>query len=60
MERFVKEYANYLLKTAKEQKDALEVEKINRTIHLRERGVISTNETIISLARIACPDRFNY
>ena len=60
MERFVKEYANYLIKSAKQYNDAEQAEKIEKILRLRNRELISTNETIIELAKVACPNRFKY
>ena len=61
MERFVKEYANYIIKNAKSYKDNETAEKAEKIVRLRNRELISTNEAMAELAKIANPSyRFTY
>mgnify|MGYP006902875493 FL=1 len=61
MERFVKEYANYIIKNAKSYKDNEKAEKAEKIVRLRNRELISTNEAMAELAKIANPSyRFTY
>ena len=71
MKRFIKEYASYIkerrrqfLKGYKESggadidyyKEVTEFEnRIDRLLNLRERGMISTDETMAELTKMACP-----
>ncbi len=50
MEKFIKEYAEYI-KTAG---DEVLSDKVQRVVRLRYRGVISTNECMRELAKLAC------
>ena len=52
MERFVKEYASYIVKTAKSYKDNEKAEKI---VRIRMRGLISTSEAMAELAKLDNP-----
>lgn len=70
MERFIKEYADYIkerreqfLKSYKEMggigidyNGVIEFEnRIDKLLKLRERGLITTDETMVELAKLACP-----
>lgn len=52
MEKFIKEYAEYI-KTANAG-DEVMADKVQRVVRLRYRGVISTNECMRELAKLAC------
>lgn len=52
MEKFIKEYAEYI-KTANAGDEVLS-DKAQRVVRLRYRGVISTNECMRELAKLAC------
>lgn len=61
MERFVKEYASYIVKTAKSYKDNETAEKAEKVVRIRMRGLISTSEAMAELAKLDNPSyRFTY
>lgn len=55
MERFVKEYASYIIKNTKDTETAEKAEKICK---LRNRELISSNEAMAYLAKLANPSYF--
>ena len=58
MERFVKEYASYIVKNAKAYKDNEKAEKI---VRMRNRELISASEAMAYLAKLDNPSyRFSY
>ena len=62
MERFVKEYANYIIKSAKAEKDTTSIEKVEKICKLRMRGLISPTEAMHALANVHEPyiDSYGY
>lgn len=55
MECFVKEYANYIIKSAKTYKDSEKAEKAEKIVRIRMRGLISTSEAMAELAKLDNP-----
>lgn len=61
MERFVKEYASYIVKTAKSYKDNEKAEKAEKIVRMRNRELISASEAMAYLAKLDNPSyRFSY
>lgn len=58
MERFVKEYASYIIKNAKSYKDNETAEKAEKICKMRNRELISANEAMAYLAKLANPSYF--
>lgn len=69
MKRFIKEYANHIKEERKQSlkariaiganidyKEELEFEnRIDKLLRLRERDLISTDEAMVELTKMACP-----
>lgn len=52
MERFVKEYASYIIKNAKTYKDNEKAKKADKIVRMRNRELISTSEAMAYLAKL--------
>lgn len=65
MERFVKEYASYIIKNAKAYKDTEKIAKVEKICKMRMRGLISPTEEctplrmLMSLILIPTDTRLN-
>lgn len=55
MERFVKEYASYIIKNAKAYKDNEKAEKAGKIVRMRNRELISASEAMAYLAKLDNP-----
>lgn len=55
MERFVKEYASYIVKNAKAYKDNKKAEKADKIVRMRNRELISASEAMAYLAKLDNP-----
>lgn len=55
MERFVKEYASYIVKNAKAYKDNEKAEKADKIVRMRNRELISASEAMAYLAKLDNP-----
>ena len=55
MERFVKEYANYIIKNAKFCKDYEKIDKAEKAVKLRMRDLVSASEVMAYLAKLDNP-----
>lgn len=61
MERFVKEYASYIIKNAKSYKDTEKIVKAEKICKMRNRELISASEAMAYLAKLDNPSyRFSY
>lgn len=61
MERFVKEYASYIIKNAKNYKDTEKIAKVEKICKMRNRELISASEAMAYLAKLDNPSyRFTY
>ena len=62
MERFVKEYASYIIKHAKAYKDTEKIAKVEKICKMRMRGLISPTEAMHALANADEPyiDSYGY
>lgn len=55
MERFVKEYASYIIKNAKTYKDNEKAENAGKIVRMRNRELISASEAMAYLAKLDNP-----
>lgn len=62
MERFVKEYASYIIKIAKNYKDTEKIAKVEKICKMRMRGLISSTEAMHALTHLVepCIDSYGY
>ena len=61
MERFVKEYASYIIKNAKAYKDNEKAYKADKIVWVRNCELISASEAMAYLAKLDNPSyRFSY
>lgn len=60
MERFVKEYASYVIKIAKNYKDTEKIAKVEKICKMRMRGLISPTEAMHALTHLVEPSIDSY